>query len=342
MKQIIPVTLLVAAVPALLAAQTSVDCPDCQVAPYFAGDGGFVGEPADVGGVTEVTIILTCEQTTITTRVQPDSDGIVRQALNRANGRNCLEGARGTLEVDNLKPGAWYWINDGQNSAVSAFFPKEVVDNEQIDVTDPGGVEVVTPSGGIATYVKHAGTGRVGIIPRIVPTKPVPGCSGSVGAASAGDCRLGSPDDWRLTVEPSEIIRPTGSRPEKEFVVTLHGEDFITTRTHSARGEIEHHTSVTGIRFGQDGGALPGAREEGVLKWSVFVGAADDRCLAANNHPDRRRAQEITFSVAAMDGTIPGLADDGLETTLTVNCPAGAAASRGADLVPENPFPVDE
>ncbi len=343
MKQIIPFALVAATVPALLAAQTgSVECPRCQVAPYFAGEGGFVGEPADVGGLTEVTITLTCGQTTITHRVQPDSDGIVRQALNRANGRNCPEGAGGTLEVDNLKPGAWYWINDDQNSAVSAFFPKEAVDNEQIDVTDPGGVEVVTPSGGIATYVKHAGTGRVGIIPRIVPTRPVPGCSGMVGEASASDCHLGTSDGWRLSVSPSEVIRPLGADPAKEVVVRLLGENFITTRTLSARAEIDHHTSVAAIQLPVDGGEATGQGEEGVLKWTVTVGADDNRCLPANNDPDRRNEQTITFSIAAMDGTIPALGDDGLETTFEVNCPDdSAAAQTGADLVPENPFPVN-
>ena len=343
MKQItIPIALLAAAVPALLAAQTSVDCPRCQVAPYFAGEGGFVGESAGRDGVTEVEFFLVCAGTTTSVRVQPDSNGIVREALNPGNGRSCPGGARGTLEVDNLKPGAWYWINDDQNSAVAPFIPKEAVGNEQIDVTDPGGVEIVTPSGGIGTYVRHAPTGRVGIIPRIVPTRPVPGCSGMVGEASASDCHLGSSDGWRLTADPSEVIRPTGTEPEKEFVVTLHGEDFITTRTLSARGEIEHHTSVTGIRFGADGGEPPGEREEGVRKWSVFVGADDGRCLSANNDPDRLNEQTITFSIAAMDGAIPPLGDDDLETTLTVNCPDDSAAAQpGADLVPENPFPVN-
>ncbi len=343
MKHIIPLALLATAIPSLLAAQTSVDCPRCQVAPYFAGDGGFVGESAGLDGVTEVEFFLNCGTTTISVQVQPDSNGIVREALNSANGRNCPGGARGTLEVDNLKPGAWYWINDDQNSAVSAFFPKEAVDNEQIDVTDPGGVELETPPDGIATYVRHAPTGRVGIIPRIVPARPVPGCSGMAGEASASDCRLGSSDGWRLTVSSSEVIRPTGTAPEKEAVITLHGENFITTRALSARGEIERHASVQGIRFGRDGGQPTGEREEGVLKWSVYVGADDNRCLAANNDPDRLNEQTVTFSIAAMDGAIPGLGDDALETTVTVNCPDDAAsAAVGAELVPENPFPVDE
>ena len=344
MKQIIPLALLAGAVPALLAAQTtgSVECPRCQVAPYFAGEGGFVGESAGYGGSDEVEFFVVCADRTISVRVQPDSNGIVREALNAANGRNCPAGATGTLEVGNLKPGAWYWINDDQNSAVAAFIPKDAVGNDQIDVTDPGGVEIDTPADGIGTYVRHVPTGRVGIIPRIVPTRPIPGCSGMVGEASASDCHLGSSDGWGLSVSPSEVIRPLGTDPAKEVVVRLLGENFITTRTLSARGEIEHHTSVTAIQLSVDGGQATGQGEEGVLKWTVTVGADDNRCLPANNDPDRLNEQTITFSIAAMDGTIPALGADGLETMFTVNCPDdSAAAQTGADLVPENPFPVN-
>lgn len=342
MKQIIPVALFAAAIPTVAAAQVSVECPLCQVAPYFAGEGGFVGESAGLDGLTEVQFFLVCGGTTISVRVQPDSNGIVREALNAANGRRCPAGTSGTLEVDNLKPGGWYWINDDVNSAVSAFIPKEAVEAEQIDVTDPGGVEIDTPAGGIGTYVKHAPTGRVGIIPRIVPTKPIPGCSGMVGEETAGDCLLGTPDVWRLTVSPSQVIRPTGTAPAKQAVIRLLGENFITTRTFSARAEIEHHASVQAIQFSVDGGEPTGEREEGVLKWTVTVGADDNRCLPANNDPDRRNAQTITFSIAAMDGAIPTLGEDGLKTTVMVNCPSSATATDGAELVPENPFPVDE
>lgn len=342
LKQIIHLALLAGVVPALLAAQVSVECPRCQVAPYFAGEGGFVGETAGFGDSNEVQFFVVCGGTTISVRVQPDGNGIVREALNAANGRSCPAGTSGTLEVDNLKPGGWYWINDDVNSAVAAFIPKEAVEVEQIDVTDPGGVEIDTPAGGIGAYVKHVPTGRVGIIPRIVPARPIPGCSGMAGEESAGDCHLGTSDDWRLTVSPSEVIRPTGTDPAKQAVIRLLGENFITTRPLSVRGEIEHHASVAAVQLSVDGGEPPGEREEGVRKWTVTVGADDNRCVEANNDPDRLNEQTVTFSIAAMDGAIPGLADDGLETTVAINCPDDAAsAAVGAELVPENPFPVD-
>lgn len=344
MKQIIPVALFAAAIPAMAAAQTtgSGECPRCQVAPYFAGEGGFVGETAGFGDSDEVVVTVACAETTTTVRVQPDTNGVVRQALNAANRLSCPAGASGMLEVDNLKPGGWYWINDDANSAVSALIPKNAVDNEKIAVTDPGGVTIEAPMDGAAAYVKHSPTGRVGIIPRIVPTRPIPGCSGMVGEASATDCHLGSSDGWRLTVSPSVVIRPLGANPGKQAVITLHGENFVTTRTLSVRGEIEHHVNVEAIQFSVDGGEPTGEQEEGVHKWAVIVGADDNRCLRANNDPDRLNEQTVTFSIATMDGAIPGLGSDGLEVSFTVNCPANAAASEGIDLVPENPFPVDE
>ncbi len=343
MKQIIPVALLAAAIPAVAAAQTAaVDCPRCQVAPYFAGEGGFVGETAGFGGSKEVEFFVVCGGTTISVRVQPDSGGIVREALNAANGRSCPAGTTGKLEVDNLKPGGWYWINDDVNSAVAAFIPKAAVEAEQIDVTDPGGLEIDTPRGGIGTYVKHVPTGRVGIIPRIVLARPIPGCSGMAGTASASDCHLGTSDGWRLSVSPSEVIRPLGTDPGKQAVIRLLGENFITTRTLSARGEIEHHASVETVQLLADGGEVPGEREEGVLKWTVTVGTDDNRCLKANDDPDRLNPQTVTFKIAAMDGAIPSLDEDGLETSFTINCPDdSASAAVATDLVPGNPFPVD-
>ena len=50
-KRMFGTAILVGAFPALLPGQVSVECPEatCQVAPYFEGVGGFVGEAAGVG-----------------------------------------------------------------------------------------------------------------------------------------------------------------------------------------------------------------------------------------------------------------------------------------------------
>ena len=295
MKQIVQVTLLFGAAPALLSGQSvTVDCPEerCQVAPYFAGDGGFVGESAGYDGESEVRFFVICGNATLTSTVQPDSDGIVRQALNDANGLNCRAGTSGTLEVDNLRPGAWYWINDDQNSAVSAFLPKDAVGNDQIDVTDPGGVVLSSNEDGAATYVKHPSTGRVGIIPHVVATRPIPGCSGTVGEETAADCHLGSPDGWHLSASPSRIVRPTGGQRTKEVTLTLHGESFISTGTISGRAEVNHHLSVNGIFFNQTTGVHPPEGQRGVScgKWRSrpMTAAAWRRTTTRTAGPPRR------------------------------------------------------
>ncbi len=339
MKKLIPVAVSVAAVPALLLAQG--ECPEerCQVAPYFAGTGGFVGTSAGFGGETDVRFFVVCGTTTISATAVPDDDGIVRQTLAENNGLYCRPGTRGRIEVDNLEAGGWYWINDDENSAVAAFIPKDAMDNEQIEPTDPGGLVLDSERGGLGTYVKHEPTGRVGIIPHVVPVKAVPGCKGAAGAESARNCHLGSVEGWRLSASGSSVTRPSGSEADRNVVVTLHGENFITTRTLSARAEIDYDSSVHGIALRASGGEPTAEGEPGVIKWLVTVGADDNRCLPANDHPDRSKAQELTFSIEAMDGAIPALGDDGLETTFQVNCPDDSASSAGAELVPENPFP---
>lgn len=294
MKQIVPLAIISGALPALLLGQpVTVNCPEerCQVAPYFAGSGGFVGESAGLDGETEVTFFVICGNTTIASTVQPDSDGVVRKALSEADGLNCRDGTSGTLELDNMLHGGWYWINDDQNSAVSAFIPKEAVTGDQIEPTDPGGVILDTPEGGIGTYVKHPPTGRVGIIPRVVPTRPIKACSGMVGTESAFDCHLGSPESWRVTARPSSVVRPLGGEQTKEVTVTLYGENFVTMGAVYGRAEVEHHFSVQGILFNQTAGVETTEGQPGVLTWEVEVAGDDNRCLPANNDPDRGSAQ---------------------------------------------------
>ncbi len=350
MKHTIPVALLLGAVPALLFGQVSVDCPEetCHIAPYYVGNGGFVGEAAneddgDTADVdeSEVGFFVVCGNVTISGAVVPDSKGIVRQALTTANGFACLAQDGGTLEIRGLKDGGWYWINDQTNSAVSALIPKRILGNAQVVPTDPGGLTLSTVEDGAATFVKHRPTGRVGIIPHIIPEKPLPGCSGEVGEATATDCHLGSAAGWSLAASPSRVIRPTGAGAPKEVTVRLLGANFITTGQVYATALAEYHSSVLTVTLESRTGEAPAQGMPGVLQWTLTVGADDDRCLAANNDPDRLNEQIVTVAVAEVEEVIPSLGPDGLEATVEVTCPDDQAASAAAELVPENPFPVD-
>ena len=340
MKKVIRSAILIGAVPALLSGQdVSVDCPEatCQLAPYFAGNGGFVGEA--VSAEAAVSFYVVCGNVTTSASATPDSAGIVRQALTAENGYACAAEGGGTIEIDGLKDGGWYWINDDRSSAVSALIRKDSLGHPHTTPTDPGGITFRSVTGGAASFAKHEPSGRVGIIPHIVPGKPVPDCSGAAGTASATDCVLGSSAGWSLAASPAAVTRPTGSADDMEVAVTLMGKGFISTGTVAADAALELHASVGGVSLVTDAGAAPAAGEAGVLKWTVDVAADDTRCASTN--PDRLNAQTVTVEVATVSEVIPGLPTDGVEATFTVNCAAESSASQGVELAPGNTFPVD-
>ena len=351
-KQIIPVALVIGAVPALLSGQgVSIDCPEetCHVAPYYEGNGGFVGEAAneddeDTADVdeSEVTFFLLCGNVIVSDTVSPDSRGIVRQALTTANSLSCMAEGGGTLEIKGLKDGGWYWINDATNSAVSPLLPKDVLGNDQTEPTDPGGVTLSAVEDGAATLVKHKPSGRVGLIPHIIPEKPRPDCHGMVGEASAGDCHLGAGSDWSLVASPPQVVRPMGSDAPKEVTVTLMGTSFITSGVVYATADADYHSSVAQVTLESRTGEAPAAGEPGVLQWVLTVGADDDRCLPANSDPDRLNEQTVTVAVLEVEEVIPPLSE-GIEVEFTINCEddSAAAANLGAELAPGIPLPVD-
>ena len=60
----------------------------------------------------------------------------------------------GTVEIEGLKHGGRYWITDETSSAVGALIPKDILRNEQIEPTDPGGVTLGTVEGGTARDIR--------------------------------------------------------------------------------------------------------------------------------------------------------------------------------------------
>ena len=93
-------------------------------------------------------------------------------------------------------------------------------------------------------------------------------------------------------------------------------------------------------------GTPPDAAEGGELAWTILVADDPDRCDVT--HPDRFNEQTVVVTTSdALTGAIPAYAaGEGPSASFTINCPdsagpASSAASMGAALVPENPFPVD-
>ena len=145
-----------------------VSCGDCDhVASYFKGEGGFIGTLAD--DADEVVFVASCGSVSTTGEAEIDGE-TAAQLFNRRNGLACDQDG-GSLEIGGLKDGGWYWIIDGSNAAVGNLVGKEILDNNTIDITDPGG-GVTMMEGRGAVYLRETATGLVGILPSILPEPP--------------------------------------------------------------------------------------------------------------------------------------------------------------------------
>ena len=161
----------------LLGASASVSlgqagiCDECDhIAPYFKGGGGFIGTVAD--GVEEVTFVTSCGSVSITGEADIN-DGTASQLFNGMNGFACDEDG-GSLEIAGLEDGGWYWITDAMNSAVGPLVNKDVLENDMTMPVDPGSDDIVLTAGNGATFIRQLSTGRVGILPNILPEPPAP------------------------------------------------------------------------------------------------------------------------------------------------------------------------
>ena len=169
MKNYLMFALLIGAASTVAFGQTvTVNCPEdeCHVAPFFKGEGGFIGEVA--AGHDEVTFTLVCGSVNMSGTAEP-SGGIVAQLLSMDNGLACASG--GSVEIQGLEDGGWYWINDSRNSAVASLVAKDALGNDMVMPTDPGSSDITLESmkGAATTILKQASTGRIGILHHVLP-----------------------------------------------------------------------------------------------------------------------------------------------------------------------------
>ena len=168
MKHMAAVALVLGAIPPTVSAQVA-SCPDCDhVATYFKGEGGFIGTVA--AGVEAVTFVTSCGSTTVTGQIEVEG-ATVAQSFNYRNGLACNQDG-GSLEIAGLEDGGWYWITEDVSSAVGSLIGKDVLDNNRVTVTSAG--EGVTMTAGMgAVFMKETSSGRVGILPNILPEPPM-------------------------------------------------------------------------------------------------------------------------------------------------------------------------
>lgn len=160
----VTLALVLGTLPASIFAQ-QLSCPDCRhIAPYFKGEGGFIGTVAE--DAENVAFVVSCGNVTISADARI-TGGTASQLFNHGNGLACDQEG-GDLQIAGLRDGGWYWIADVRNSAVGNLVSRDILDNEMVELTSAGpGVTMSVGRG--AVFLKETSTGRVGILPNILP-----------------------------------------------------------------------------------------------------------------------------------------------------------------------------
>ena len=264
----IATALMLCAIPATGFTQ-DLSCNGCgHVAPYFRGSGGFIGTVAD--GVDQVTFVSFCGSVSTTGEAQVNGR-TATQLFNQRNGLACdREG--GSLEIAGLAGGGWYWITDDMNSAVGNLVAMGVLDNQTTELTSAG-AGVTMSAGRGAVFVKETSTGRVGLLPNILPA-PVADqlrkCGFDTGGTASNptysrrtsECAQGDGGTITLAtttnpytgattrvLDKASIVRPAGTA-SVDIIVDLWGN-----------GSGHFTTAVDGdARLGQQSVALTAAR----------------------------------------------------------------------------------
>ena len=168
MKNYLMVALILCAIPAVAVAQ-DVTCEACtHVASVYMGEGGFIAT-AD-GDADMVTWVATCNGVTRSGELEPGDDGKV--AALWAGNLACHGDEKSEFQIGPIMDGGWFWVTDADNSAVGGLVSMDILDNDAADITSAGdGVSMTAGKG--AVYLKEASSGRVGILPNILPEPPM-------------------------------------------------------------------------------------------------------------------------------------------------------------------------
>ena len=185
MKNYLMVALILCAIPAVAVGQT-VSCDDCShVASVYMGEGGVIATADDADMVTWVA---TCSGVTRSGELAANDDGVVSALW--TGDLACMAEGGGSFELGPVMDGGWFWVTDAMNSAVGGLVAKDVLDNDAADITSAGDGVTMT-SGKGAVFLKETSTGRVGILPNVLPmpemepVEPTPcGIAGAGTAAS--------------------------------------------------------------------------------------------------------------------------------------------------------------
>lgn len=188
---------------------------------------------------------------------------------------------------------------------------------------------MTTVRGAAAVWVKHPPSGRVGILPQVLPAPAVGGCAGE--AVAEEPCSLGSAEDWDLVLTTGTADRAVGSgtitRGANTAVkVTLMGRGYVRTGTVEIAG-VELSGGYRGTillatpALVTVSGAPTTPVEGGELAWTVLVPVDPDRC--AETSGDRFVEQTVLVSPnGLLEGVLPTWeAGEGPSASFQITCP---------------------
>ncbi len=389
----ITIALVLCAIPAMAFAQTAA-CDDCdhQVSVYH-GTGGLI---ATADGADMVNYRATCDNVTRTGELMPNDDGVVSMLF--TGDLACMEDD-GTFELGPVMDGGWFWINAGDNSAVGNLVAKDVLDNMAVELTDAGDSITEVPGAG-ANLLMHT-SGRVGLLPTILPEPPAPDavtCGPRITPNSrppayttqvAKSCMLGGGGTKVRVTGPAAhgrtgMISGPVTRPAVN-TMTLMVDLWVDESGSYYRGDLTSDAALVNRGWAGKGasnwlgntgwtaslhGATPGATLAGAgveIADSDSNGQAEITISPSATYCPTRGSQTTAVvnvsawgsgatvgSGSATTGTgtaeeiFPSLAPQATlggayaAAQIHIACPPPAAANRGQELVPDNPFPTDK
>ncbi len=274
MKNYLIGALLICAIPAVAVGQVTVTCETCthEVSVYM-GTGGFIAESEDPDMVAWVS---TCGGVTTSGELEPNDDGVVSGLFTMENGLACNADG-GSFQIGPVMDGGWFWINDADNSAVGSLVAKSLFDDkgkplgDEVAPTDAG--DSVTTTGGKGAVLLSHASGRVGILPTLLPAAPmeqakVNRCSYTGKAPydrETANCMLGDGKTVIHVLGPRDpytgkntdgerVSRPTVTGRSVEVTVDLWGNGsghFTSAPDGDAR--LGHHPGGTPLALGGSG-----------------------------------------------------------------------------------------
>lgn len=355
------IALVLCAIPAMAGGQT-VTCDECtHEVSYYKGSGGLVATAAD--GAEMVTYLAACGGVHRSGQLTPRAG----QVAMLFSGDLACETEDGKFEIGPVEDGGWFWITDAKNSAVGSLVDKGVLDNPKTDPTDAGaGVRMSKGTG--AVFLKETDTGRVGILPTILPQPPateLPLCglrynANKVAYQLLDDCQINATFTMKVTTQNArgQTVEVEGGVIQRNAV-----GDLRLTAKMLVSGHISYRLAAGVVD--PEWGAIDS--KPLIATWGVYVkdappgsslasiGVAQDTtnfnefiispAAYCNNPAERDHEPEIYFSAGRVQNfIIPEMPLTTPPTFInryfTIECPP-PAAQQGTELVPDNPFPPE-